>query len=357
MPDRAVLLVNLGSPDSPTEPDVRRYLEEFLMDPRVVDLPWPIRRFIVSAFILPTRPKRSAEAYASIWSDGGSPLKVTTRELAEALDARLEMPVTWAMRYGTPSIEDRILELARMGITTLRYVPLYPHWAMSTTETSIVEAERVIATHGLEMTLEVQPPFYDDPDYIAELAATAREQLEPDDHLLFSYHGLPERQVRKCDPTGEHCLKRPDCCQIDSPAHATCYRHQVYVTSELIAAALGLSETQWEVAFQSRVGRAKWIEPYTDKVLEHMPERGIKKVAVMCPAFVADNLETLEEIGIEGRESFLEAGGERYKLIPCLNARPGWVDLLADWFTTGDDDLETDKRTALGMGMEAASGG
>jgi ferrochelatase len=351
MPDRAVLLVNLGSPDTPTEPDVRRYLEQFLMDPRVVDLPWPLRRFIVSAFILPSRPKRSAEAYASIWTEAGSPLKVTTAELAEALDARLQQPVRWAMRYGEPSIEDALLGLAREGVTTVRYVPLYPHWAMSTTETSVVEAERVIAAHGLDLTLEVQPPFYDDPDYIAELVGTAREVLEPDDHLLFSYHGLPERQIRKCDPTDTHCLKRPDCCRVESPAHATCYRHQVYVTSELIAASLGLATNQWEVAFQSRVGRAKWIEPYTDRVLAELPQRGIRRIAVMCPAFVADNLETLEEIGIEGRETFLEAGGERYKLIPCLNARPGWVDVLAGWFL-GEDDADAVRVVNMG----AASG-
>jgi ferrochelatase len=346
--DRAVLLVNLGSPDSPAEADVRRYLDQFLMDPRVVDLPWPARRLLVSAFILPKRPKESGEAYASIWTDDGSPLKVYTEALAEELDGTLDVPVRWAMRYGTPSIEDALLELADLGVRHLTFLALYPHWAMSTTETSIVEAERVIRKHGMEMTLEAFPPFYDDPAYIDTLAALAREHLHDDDHLLFSYHGLPERQIRKCDPTHGHCLQVENCCQVDSPAHARCYRHQVFVTSELVAERLGLPRDRWEVSFQSRLGRAKWIEPYTDETLAALPERGVKRLAVMCPAFVADNLETLEEIGMQGRETFMEAGGERFTLIPCLNARPDWVRVLAAWL--GDETPE------LPLAVNAASG-
>lgn len=331
MSERAVLLVNLGSPDTPSVPDVRRYLNEFLMDERVVDLPWALRRFLVSAIILPRRPKASAEAYESIWTPEGSPLKVTTEALAEALDKTLPIPVRWAMRYGSPSIESVLKALAETGIKTLRYVPLYPHWAMSTTETSVVEAERVLAELGHPFELEVRPPFYDDPEYIEALEETARTHLQPDDHLLFSYHGLPERQVRKCDPTGGHCLKVENCCEVPSPAHGTCYRHQVHETSKLLAKALNLPPDRWEVAFQSRLGGAKWIEPYTDEVLEALPKRGIKKLAVMCPAFVADNLETLEEIGMQGKETFEAAGGERYTLIPCLNAQQSWVDSLARW--------------------------
>ncbi|TVS10045.1 MAG: ferrochelatase [Gammaproteobacteria bacterium] len=330
MPDRAALIVNLGSPDSPAVPDVRRYLAQFLMDPRVVDLPWPLRKFIVSAFILPRRPRATSEAYSSIWMDEGSPLKVYTEALAEALEAALGEPVRWAMRYGRPSIEDELVALADAGVRHVRFLPLYPHWAMSTTETSIVEAERVIDARKLDLKLEPMPVFYEQPDYISELAAVAREHLQPDDHLLFSYHGLPEQHLRKSDPTGRHCLTRPDCCKVPSPAHDFCYRHQVMVTAERVAATLGLPDERWEVSFQSRLGRAKWLEPYTDQVLAALPERGIRKLAVMCPAFVADNLETLEEIGMQGRETFLEAGGERFTLIPCLNARSGWVDALAE---------------------------
>jgi len=326
---RAVLLVNLGSPDSPAEADVRRYLDEFLMDPRVVDLPWPVRRLLVSAFILPTRPKASGEAYASIWTEAGSPLKVYTKALAEGLDERITRPVRWAMRYGEPSIESALLELAENGVTDVDFVALYPHWAMSTSETSIVEAERVISRHRLDLRVMPMAPFYNEPGYVAELAALAREHLHDDDHLLFSYHGLPERQIRKCDSTRSHCLQVENCCGTPSPAHARCYRHQVFETSELVARALGLADDRWDVSFQSRLGRAKWIEPYTDATLEALPARGVKRLAVMCPAFVADNLETLEEIGIEGRETFLEAGGERFTLIPCLNARAGWIEFLA----------------------------
>lgn len=335
MPERAVLLVNLGSPDSPSVADVRRYLDQFLMDPRVIDVPWILRRLIVSTLILPRRPKATSEAYNSIWMDTGSPLKVYTKELAEKLETRLGEPVRWAMRYGSPGIEEELLALASAGVRHVRFLPLYPHYAMSTTETSLVEAQRVITEHKLDLTLEPLPNFHDHPAYIAELAALTREHLACDDHLLFSYHGLPEYHLRKTDPTRSHCLSRPDCCQVASPAHAFCYKHQVLVTAELVAESLGLPPERFEVSFQSRLGRAKWIEPYTDQVLEALPARGVKKLAVICPAFVADNLETLEEIGMQGRETFLAAGGESFKLIPCLNARPGWIDALADILREG----------------------
>lgn len=328
MAERALLLVNLGSPDSTSVADVRRYLNQFLMDPRVIDLPWPLRRLIVSAFVLPTRPKATSAAYASIWTEQGSPLKVHTRALAEGLEAALDEPVRWAMRYGSPSIEEALIELADAGVRQLRLLPLYPHYAMSTTETSIHEAQRVITAQRLDLSLEPLLNFHDDPNYIAALAAVTAEYLEPDDHLLFSYHGVPERHLRRTDPTRQHCLSRPDCCELPSPAHDFCYRHQVMTTSRLVAEKLGLPAERWEVSFQSRLGRAKWIEPYTDQVLAALPGRGIRRLAVVCPAFVADNLETLEEIGMQGRETFLEAGGEHFKLIPCLNDRQEWIDAL-----------------------------
>lgn len=350
--DRAVLLVNLGSPDSTDVADVRRYLNQFLMDGRVVDLPWPVRRLLVW-LILRSRPKSSAEAYASIWTEEGSPLKVHARDLAARLDERIGAPVRWAMRYGSPSIEDALVELASEGVRHVEFVALYPHWAMSTSETSIVEAERVIAKHGLPLLLEPMAPFYDEPGYIRVLADLAREHLHDDDHLLFSYHGVPERHIRKTDPTGQHCLQVENCCQVNDPAaHSRCYRHQVFVTSELVARELGLPRDRWSVSFQSRLGRAKWIEPYTDATLEAMPARGIRRLAVMCPAFVADNLETLEEIGIEGRETFMEAGGERYTLIPCLNAREDWVEFLARQVEEGEPEP-----TAEPMAVDAAANG
>ncbi len=333
MTERAVLLVNLGSPDShATPPDVRRYLDQFLMDPRVIDLPWALRRFIVSAFVLPRRPARTGEAYRSIWLDEGAPLKVYTRRLAEALAAERPEPVRWAMRYGSPSIVGELCALAEDGTRTVVLVPLYPHYAMSTVETTVVEARRAIRDRRLPLELEVLAPFYDRAEYVEALTASIAEHLPADcEHLLFSYHGLPERHLRKTDPTGAHCLRSTDCCERPSPAYALCYRHQVRVTSRLVAERLGLDAERWSISFQSRLGRAKWLEPYTDQVLAELPSRGIERIAVACPAFVADNLETLEEIGIQGRETFLGAGGEAFTRIPCLNDRADWTRALARW--------------------------
>lgn len=325
----ALLLINLGSPDSPSVPDVRRYLNEFLMDPRVIDVPWPLRRLIVSAFVLPRRPAATSEAYACIWTAQGSPLKQHTRALAQRLARELGLPVRWAMRYGEPSIERVLSDLDRDGVGRVWILPLYPHVATSTTQTSLEQAERVVARQRLTLTLEPLPAFYADRRYIAAVAATAADHLAPEDHLLFSYHGLPLRHVRRADPTAGHCLSRPDCCAVPSPAHALCYRHQVGETSRLVAQELGLPAARWEVAFQSRLGRSDWLTPATDEVLKALPARGVTQLAVICPAFLADNLETLEEIGIRGRAAFLAAGGQRFTLIPCLNDRADWVTALA----------------------------
>ena len=330
MAERAVLLVNLGSPDSFETPDVRRYLNEFLMDGRVIDLPWPLRRLIVSAFVLPRRPPRTAEAYRSIWLDEGAPLKVYTERLARALDERLDARIAWAMRYGAPGVADVLADLAADGVRRVDLLPLYPHYAMSTVETTVVEARRAVAERRLPLSLSIVPTFHDDDAYLDALATVTREHLPADlDHLLMSYHGLPERHLRKTDPTGEHCLRREDCCETPSPAHAVCYRHQVRETSRRLAERLGLGDDQWSMSFQSRLGSAKWLQPYTDEVLAALPARGVRRLAVVCPAFVADNLETLEEIGIQGRETFLAAGGESFTRVPCLNDRPEWLDALA----------------------------
>lgn len=335
MDNRAVLLANLGSPDSPEIPAVRRYLNQFLMDPYVIQLPWLLRRLIVGLFVLPFRPKKSAEAYRSIWTDRGSPLIALSMDLLEALKGKTGMPVGMAMRYGNPSIESELLKLAESpGITEILFIPLYPHHADSTVTTSVKEAERVIRTHGLQVRLNVFRPFYDRPDYIDALVASASGYLaggQAFDHILFSYHGLPELHITKADPTGAHCLKVAGCCKVPSPAHATCYRHQVYRTTELFVARAGLREDQYTVTFQSRLGRAKWLEPATEETLKALAGKGVKNVLVLCPAFITDCLETLEEIEIRGCEVFREAGGESLTLVPCLNAQPGWVGTLAGW--------------------------
>ncbi|PAU85663.1 ferrochelatase [Pseudomonas sp. WN033] len=335
MSDRGVLLVNLGSPASTEVADVRRYLNQFLMDPLVVDLPWPLRRLLVSMILL-RRPKASAEAYASIWWDEGSPLVVISRRVQQALQAQLDMPVELAMRYGQPSIEQGLLKLAQQpGVREVLFMPQYPQHADSTITTSVREAQRVIAKHQLPLTLTVVPAFYDRPDYLESLVASAKPYFEqPFDHVLLSYHGLPERHLKKADPTGSHCLAYPDCCERPSPAHATCYRAQCTAVSKQFAQHLGLAPEQWSQAFQSRLGRDKWIEPYTETRIDELAAQGVKRLLVLCPAFVADCIETLEEIGDRAREQFIEAGGQELVLVPCLNDHPQWVATLAHWCRT-----------------------
>ncbi len=333
MTKRAILLVNLGSPDKPDTPSVRRYLNQFLMDRYVIQVPWLLRRMIVGLFVLPFRPKDSAEAYRSVWLPNGSPLIVLSEQLQHALQAKVDMPVHLAMRYGNPSIESVLLKIADdPSITEVLYMPMYPHFADSTVTTSIVEAERIIAKHKLTFKLKVLPPFYQDPQYIEALYQQTHEHLQMDyDHLVFSYHGLPESHITKRDPSGKHCLERADCCMQPHPAHATCYRHQVMMTTKAFTERAELPAEKYSVAFQSRLGRQVWLGPNTEDVLIDLAGKGVKKVLVMCPAFVTDCLETLEEIAIRGEEVFIEAGGESLTLVPCLNAHPAWVDVLADW--------------------------
>ena len=333
MTKRAVLLANLGSPDAPETQPVRRYLDQFLMDPYVIQLPWLLRRMIVSLFVLPSRPKASAEAYRSVWMDQGSPLIVLSDKLKTAVQAKLDMPVEMAMRYGNPSIEKQILKLSEdKRIKEILYVPLYPHFADSTVTTSVKEAQRVLKKHKLDVQLQVVQPFYDDPDYINALVQSAQPYLEKDfDHIVFSYHGLPESHITKLDKSRSHCLKQDNCCDIPHEAHKTCYRHQVMRTTACFAMQAGLAGNRYSVAFQSRLGRAKWLGPNTEDRLIELARSGVKKVLVICPAFVTDCLETLEEIAIRGEEVFKEAGGQSLELVPCMNDHPAWVDVLADW--------------------------
>lgn len=324
-----VLLVNLGSPDSPSVRDVRRYLREFLMDGRVMDMPWPVRWFVVHCMILPFRPKKSAEAYRKVWTAEGSPLIVISKRIQARLQQRVDVPVELAMRYQNPSIPSAIEKLGAAGVQRLLVIPLFPHYAMSSYETSAVRVREVAARTCPRMEVVVQRPYYADADYIAALVAGARSCLDRGfDHLLFSFHGVPERHLRKSDPTGAHCLSRPDCCATPSPAHATCYRHQCFKTVELFVRQAGLQNTSYSVSFQSRLGRDPWLQPYTDRELVRLARKGKKRLAVICPAFVTDCLETLEEIGLRGRCAFLDAGGLDFTLVPCLNDHPLWITAL-----------------------------
>jgi len=326
--NKGVLLVNLGSPDSTSVGDVRRYLNEFLMDGRVIDAPWLLRRFIVG-MILINRPKQAAEAYKKIWLPEGSPLIVTSKRVQAELQKRVTVPVELAMRYQNPSIPDAIRKLRERGVDELFLVPLFPHYAMSSYETAVERVREVAAKLAPQMRVEAQPPYGDAPDYITALAASAANHLAAGyDQLLFSFHGLPERHLHKSDPTGGHCLTVSNCCETDSPAHATCYRAQCFKTVAAFVAKAGVPVNRHSISFQSRLGRDPWLKPYTDFELAGLPKRGVKKLLVICPAFVSDCLETLEEIGIRGRRTFLEAGGKEFAQIPCLNEHPLWISAL-----------------------------
>ena len=329
MSKKAVLLVNLGSPDSPSVPDVRRYLREFLMDARVLDAPWPIRFCVVNFAILPKRPKESAHAYQSIWTAEGSPLVVTSRRVQAALQQRLNIPVELAMRYQNPSIDAAVEKLSQQCIEELLLIPLFPHYAMSSYETAVERVREAVAKFAPFAKLAVQPPYFDFPEYVDALGASAATYLtQPYDHLLLSFHGLPERHLHKADPTGCHCLKVPNCCEVASPAHATCYRAQCFKTAKEFVGKAGVPRERYSVAFQSRLGRDPWMQPYADKEIERLARAGVKRLLVMCPAFVSDCLETIEEIGIRGRDTFTSAGGEKLTLIPCLNEHPAWLHAL-----------------------------
>ncbi len=337
-PRQGVLLVNLGSPDSPSVPDVRRYLREFLMDGRVLDAPWPIRFCIVHFAILPRRPRQSAEAYEKVWLPEGAPLVVLGRKVQAELRRRLPLPVELAMRYRNPSIPDALRRLQAEGATDLLVIPMFPHYAMSSYETAVERVREAIRRSGAGMRMDVAAPYYDHPDYIRALVGSAQPFLRQEyDHVLFSFHGLPERHLRKSDPTGGHCLARENCCEVASPAHRTCYRAQCFKTVSAFVALAGV--TKYSVAFQSRLGREPWLRPYTDREIQRLAADGARRLLVLCPAFVADCLETTEEIGIRGRELFLEAGGKELVLVPCLNEHPLWIEalekLVTRW-TAGD---------------------
>lgn len=332
MSKKGILLVNLGSPDSTEVSAVRKYLRQFLMDPKVLDAAFPIRFFVVHCLILPKRPVDAAHAYNKIWTKDGSPLIAISRELQVALKERIDdCPIELAMRYQNPSIEHAVGKLQDQGVDDLVVLPLFPHYAMSSYESAAERVKLVVSKQAPEIKIQTVPPFYDHPVYIDALAEVAKPYLEKEfDHLLFSFHGLPERHMRLADPTGKHCLSCEDCCSGEHPAHKTCYRAQCFKTVDAFAAATGLGKEQYSVAFQSRLGRDPWLKPYADKVIEEFPAKGIKKLVIISPAFVSDCLETLEELGMRAKEDFIAAGGEELTLIPCLNTHPRWVDAVEE---------------------------
>ena len=331
---KGVLLVNLGSPDSTEIKDVKSYLKEFLMDGRVIDLPKWFRTFLVKGIILNTRPKKSAKAYRKIWWKDGSPLIVLTERLQEKIQKKVSIPVSIAMRYRNPSIHFGLEELAKKGVNEVLLVPLYPQFAMATTETILVLAEEIRAKYFPEMEFTSLPSFYNHPDYVRVLANSIQEFLKDKnwEHLLFSYHGVPNRHIRKSDITKSHCKMNEKCCFEDSPAHKYCYRHQCEKTTQNVAKYLDLTEGTFSTTFQSRVSiLGSWLKPYTDKTVEAFAKNGTKELAIATPAFVSDCLETLEEIGMEAAEDFEDKGGEKLHVIPCINDRDDWVNVMSRW--------------------------
>lgn len=330
---KGVLLVNLGSPDSTKPKDVKKYLDEFLMDPRVIDVPRWARILLVRGIILNTRPKKSAEAYAKIWWDEGSPLIVLSERLQKKVNEKVNIPVALAMRYGSMTLQKGLQELVDQGVDEVLTIPLYPQFAMATTETIDVRVAELQSEFFPDIKVTSLPSFYNRPEYVKVLANSIKEGLDGLDyeHLLFSYHGVPERHIRKSDVTKSHCKIDASCCNTPSKAHRFCYRHQCYQTTKNIAEKLQLKEGTYSTSFQSRLGFDPWLQPYTDRTIERMGKAGIKKMVIVTPAFVSDCLETLEEIAMEGKEIFEEVGGEEFTTIPCLNDRDDFATLLAHW--------------------------
>jgi ferrochelatase len=348
-----ILLINLGTPDEPTAPALRRYLKEFLSDPRVVEIPRPLWWLILNGIILNVRPKKSASKYASIWMKEGSPLKVHTERQSKLLKGWLgektgqNIPVEYAMRYGSPSIAQGLDKLKAAGCDRILLLPMYPQYAASTTATANDAAFAHLQKTRNAPAVRTVRHFHDDPGYLRALAAKVREfwqQNERPDVLMMSFHGLPRYTLEKGDPYHCECQK----------------------TGRLLAEALGLNESQYRITFQSRFGKAEWLQPYTDKTLQELARQGIQHVQVVCPGFPADCLETLEEIAQEGRESFLVAGGKTFHYIPALNESPVWIDALGNitlanlggWLKpAGEPDsekiaLEVSARRAQRMGAE-----
>lgn len=347
-----LLLVNLGTPESPRTADVRRYLREFLMDPRVIDLPSWKRWLLVQLIIAPFRARPSGEAYGKIWTDRGSPLLFHSEDLAAKVRRRLdgEARVELAMRYGAPSIAEALGRMRAAGVDRILVFPLYPQYSSAATGSTLERVFRCAAEMWNVPYLQVVPPFYDHPAFIDACVALTRPFVERPgvERVFFSFHGLPERHVRKSDDSGSHCLAREDCCAAIVEANRNCYRAQCHATARLMAAGLGLPREKWIVCFQSRLGRDPWIRPYTDELLATEARAGCKHAVILSPAFVADCLETIEELGMRGADTWRENGGRSLDVVPCLNSDDAWADVV----------VRLARETALRpAGVEAASGG
>ena len=328
-----VLLVNLGTPDSPSVKNVRKYLREFLMDGRVIDYPAIFRWPLVNLIIAPFRGPKSAKIYQELWTENGSPLKyygmLNEQELQERLGP--DFIVKLAMRYQNPSIEEGLSFLRSNDVSKIIVIPLFPQYASATTGSVIEEVNRIINKWQIIPEISFTNTFYDHPKLLEAFVNNAQKHLSKSsyEHVIFSYHGIPERQIKKGDYKGNVC-KLGECCSQIGPSNQYCYRAQCFATTRLLVAKLGLKEGTYTTCFQSRLGKEVWIQPYTEQVIKDLAAKGIKSVLAFSPAFVADCLETTIEVGDEYKELFEEKGGEKWDLVESLNNQPLWIDLLED---------------------------
>ena len=327
--NEGVLLINLGSPKELNKKSVRDYLRVFLSDDNVVDLPKFFQQLILRLFILPFRPKNTLEAYEKIWTKDGSPLIISTESIAKKLTKKTGWNVEIAMRYEDPSIEQALKNFGKKGINKIYVISLYPHNAMATTVTTELETRHVAMNISNNFELIFTKPFFDNEEYINAMVNSIKPYVESEtyDKIIFSYHGIPKRQAKKTDETGEHCFSTASCCEVNNDGSKDCYRSHTRIASDLTAKKLGLNDDQWEIAYQSRIGPG-WLTPFTDKRLAKLPEEGKDNIAILCPSFISDCLETLEEIDIRGRETFFKAGGKNMTYIPCLNDSEDTINLL-----------------------------
>ncbi|MEO8794464.1 MAG: ferrochelatase [Daejeonella sp.] len=334
MSKKGILLINLGTPDSPATADVRKYLKEFLMDGRVIDVNPVVRNFLVKGIIVPFRGPKSAKLYKEIWSEEtGSPLlhysKLQKKLLQESLgdDYHVEL----AMRYQTPSIEEALEKLKDAQVESIKVIPLFPHYASASTGSVLDKVMKLISNWQTIPNLSFVNSFHNNEKMIETFAQNAEKyQPETFDHILFSFHGLPQRQLVKSDHSGEHCLKVENCCQTLTENNKFCYSAQCYDTARLIAEKMNIEKDKFTVCFQSRLGKDPWVQPYTSEVIKDLAAKGIKRLLVFCPAFVADCLETVYEVTVEYGDEFKALGGEHVQLVESLNDHPIWISALAD---------------------------
>lgn len=327
MGQRGVLLINVGTPDEPTVPSIRTYLREFLLDPDVIDIPAPLRHLLVRGIILRTRPKKIAPLYQKIWMEDGSPLRVYSQRITDQLnDTSEELAFEFAMRYGNPSIESGLKKLREKGVEELLLFPMFPHYAQATTESSLKHAYKMLEEINWSPKIIEAGHFENHPSYIQPLSNTIKPHLGDDVHILFSYHGLPVSHVKRIDTSKKHCQKVENCCEISCDANKKCYAHQCTMTTFEVIKNLQLEPHQWSISYQSRLGPVPWLAPSTTNKVTELFNRGVRNLVIIAPAFLADGLETLEELDIGIREQFMELGGEHFEVIRCLNDDQEWIE-------------------------------